>query len=207
MNYVASLVINIIFLETLAKILCYAEVEKHYSCEARRLVDIAIRGSYLVDNICYNLDGWMQGDSIQWKPKRIIWKAFLKRKCCLRCGKKDNQLHTKRVYCIKCYTMIKKEENDGIKDKRISVCDEVKKKLRIAFRWLDNVPGGCVLGMPCHFCGRTYFGNYESDDYKQLWEPRSNYVSGNVWWFGDEKRCCTVCLHEQVKIKGIKLDK
>jgi hypothetical protein len=193
-------------LEDLAFKLNYAFLNRKYACEARRLVDIAIRGSYVADTVGYNSTNWSEDDPPYMRQGPEIWAAFLRRKCCLRCGGKDDNVAFGRSYCLSCYKEIRRiEDNYEKEEDRILVSDDIKRQLRVAFSWLNQVPGGWGIGSPCYFCGRNYMNFEENERYEHLWDPGSNYVDGRVWWFGDKKCCCTVCLDEQVKLRNIKI--
>jgi hypothetical protein len=167
-------------LVNIAFALRYVGVERKYACEARRLVDIAIRGSYCKDTIVYDIEGWNKRDLLEDKPKEEVWQAFLRRECCIRCGKKNATITRGKVYCITCFKKLKKIEEDGIEEERILVADKIKKGLRVAFSWLNQVPGGWQVGSACFFCKKTYMDNEDSEKYEHLWEPNSGYISGRV---------------------------
>lgn len=121
-----------------------------------------------------------------------MWSVFLCREKCLRCNRQYNSSKGK-PYCLSCFKFIKSDEN--YEPTYIEISYTMKKKLRKLFRWLNDIPGNWSYGCPCHFCGEKYM-NSEDEKYFSI---DTNYVNGHVWWFGDKKRCCTICLEHKYR--------
>lgn len=200
-----------ISLTEIASKLGYLNDSRAYACEARRVVDEAILGYYNVDCKLWQLHS-IEDDNDDIDPsdikkvlaeKRELWKELLIRKRCMRCQKSWNTSY-KKPFCLSCYKLIK-EDNKDIKEKfeRKTTSIACKEKLRKQLQWLNDVPGGWSNGSSCYFCERSYVNVEENETFKEFWNPTSNYVCGYVWWFGEKKRCCTVCLDSELRTRGI----
>lgn len=185
-------------LQDIAHKLGYFKVIKAYSCEARRLVDAAQTGSYTVDCADWNTAGWPEQDVKGFTAIELLWKAFLGRERCLRCGNKHDLVKYQHPFCVTCYKLTVAECEIG-KVKRVTVSEDLRKGLYNSFRWLDNVPGNWEPGTLCHFCRKNYLTEKDNAGYEQLFNPGSNYVSSFIYWDGERKSCCTVCLVDRTK--------
>jgi hypothetical protein len=180
---------NCFTMKFLAEKLCYYAEQAPYACEARRVVDMASRGSYLTATEFWYTTGWSDVDGFE-KPDKKYWDIFLQRKRCMRCEQHCPEVKYYKPYCNQCYIKTKKEDG-GTEEHRIDISPGLKNYLRSKFSWLDAVPGNWSVGTPCHFCRKNYI---DDDGPQKYWEPGLNYLKCYVWWFGDKKCCCTACL-------------
>jgi len=202
-------------LKELAIGLMYGQEVMGYSCESRKMVDVAIRGKYRKDKFEYFTVGWTL-DSNSDRPSTRLWYIFLGRKQCLRCAKRYEAVSFGRPYCRKCWKSVKKTEcidEDGMEvfedegDYETVTIDE-KNDMLLRFGWLRSVPGDWTPQSPCYFCNTVYDNRVdERANYNRWWDSGANY--GRVWWFGDKKRCCTACLEKtyQEQKKSIHMQK
>jgi hypothetical protein len=87
-----------ISLEEIAVKLGFLNRVDPYGCEARRVLDEAIKGKYMAVQ-GWNTTGYIEGKhSITKRPTQKIVDIFLSRKCCLRCGKAEVVSTEKRIY-------------------------------------------------------------------------------------------------------------
>lgn len=139
-----------------------------------------------------------------YSQNKKLWDEFLSRKKCLACGKRC-ETDVYRPLCLKCF---KKEKNDGleIENNKISIDENLKNNLRRQLKWLDEIEGNSHQHAQCKFCkGKTDGAN--NDTYSDYYDDGSNYVKQYTWWYGDNKRICTVCLDEECKKRGIDINK
>lgn len=186
-------------LTEMARRLYYLCENKAYACEARRIMDEAVKGNYVLDSYVWNEIGWEESLDVL-EPTKELWNAFVRSGCCIRCANPRDEIRIKKPYCKTCYCKTCYEESE--KERRTSTR---KNELRRALSWLNDIPGKWNYGVPCFYCKRTYIGDDEeyNERFKQFWAPGSNFVNGYVWWFGDKKCCCTVCLDTQLRTRGI----
>lgn len=163
-----------------ARTLGYLIATSGYDTLSRQLVDEAIRGSYIM----YEESWKLSEDNNIPKPTYDQWQRFIKLQRCIRCEKPCKTKY-RRPFCLDCWKQTK--EADGSVEKR--QVSNRKYELRKAFAWLNRVPGNWGSGLTCHFCNRS--------------EITAPYVHMYTWWFGDKKRCCTDCLEDQARKRGI----
>ena len=160
-----------------------------YSCTARRLLDEAIRGKYKTVVNEWNVEGWQLGYGE--KPSRELWQSFISKNRCMKCQKNHN-VTFKKPFCLTCYkTVAFKNKNQNENQNYIYTSVERQNELRNQFSWLSKVPGNWRYGSPCFKCGYKYIK--ENEKLENFKDQRS-IVYGYVWWFGDKKCCCDVCL-------------
>ncbi len=147
----------------------------------------------------YKINGSWKIVDYAYLAYNTLWSNFLLRKKCIKCEKTWSTSFCK-PFCISCLKQIKK---DNEFDNRVQIKDSQKFLLRKNFEWLSNVPGDWVLGKTCYFCDENYNDQTINEKYQQFWESNTNFVSGYVWYFGDKKCCCTVCLDKQCRDRGI----
>jgi hypothetical protein len=182
-------------LNDIARELGYLFIRRSYSCKARELMDDAMHGKHRVSKDEWNTCGNSGGNS-------GLWKEFTDRKCCMRCNRCWTTKY-KRPFCGDCWKFIRRKEEDGQEEEYEEISEERKNYLRNQIGWLNNVPGGWGNGSPCHFCKRNYLDTEENEKFRKFWEPEGDSVDGYVWFFGDKKCCCTVCLNDNPLIKKI----
>src|SRR5258706_5160057 len=179
-----------IFMPVLARELGYKNTLTNYSSPARRLVDAAVTGSYIVANEVWCL----KSEVCQNKLKEIYASEFIRRQKCLRCHVKT-KTNLIKPYCKKCLRRIIDERD--IPKYRKTVSEGLKHRLRFLLHWIDNLPDNWKQDVKCSFCQRDYISTEENYLFRRYWEPGHQYISTKLWWFGKEKRCCTVCLEAQ----------
>jgi hypothetical protein len=181
----------------LASTLGYLDLSSPYECEARRIQDAAIKGTYFQCPL-WNTVG-LEGDKdLETSSVGIPWISFLKEGNCLKC-QTPAKIAFKRPFCYSCYKDIRSQT--GI----VTISADNKVKLRQALGWIKDLPGGWRPGAPCFYCKRTYISKEENNQFRAFWHPGTQQVYTFVWWFGDKKCCCSVCLQEKVDSLGIKL--
>lgn len=165
----------------------YLNKQENYSCVARQIMDQIIKGYSIDYTYSWDLEGFSE---LIKKPCAGLWGELIKRHKCIKCEKRSN-ISYGRPFCKDCFRELNNKDV-SFNSEKIYIDEALKKELRMKMRWLDNIKGNCGAGAPCHFCG---------DDYMNL--ENNDYVMGYVWWFGDYKCCCTICLEKQMKDKNI----
>lgn len=163
-----------------------------YACEARRLVDIALKGKYLSPEERWNTTGNYSLES--------EWKEFLMRRKCIRCERDYNSVKGKPM-CVQCYKIA---ANSDIGETWIDA-QNLKMLLRSKMRFIDNIPAS--NGFICSVCNYDFMsGSIDNEANSKYWEPGSNYVKSNTWWFGTKKAICSICLQREFDRRGIAID-
>ena len=152
-----------------------------YNCESKRIIDCAARGKYRIPICCWKLSHFESDYK------------------CMKCYQSHNTSYYK-PFCLPCYGIIKKDDGE-IKEYWEDYLKDDRKRLLKELRWLYNLPNGGGKYTPCSICNRDYTDN--NDKYSKYWDPCSNHVSTYVWWFGNNNRCCTVCLDKEIKRRNI----
>lgn len=181
----------------LAEELGYRGFISRYATSSRRLVDAAMTGSY------YELSKtWLKQSALcRNKDKRHFANEFIRRQKCIRCYNKC-QISLLEPYCDSCAKTIINIAKTSKYRKYIS--ETLKYRLWYLLSWLDTVPGNWEYGAACSFCFRNYLCVDDNFTYSNYWEPGTQHVSTKILWFGDEKRCCTVCL--EARCSGISIN-
>lgn len=186
-------------MKDLACSLGYLHIEREiYACEARRIIDEAVKGKYIDYEYEWNTS------EVQWDNK--LWDAFLSRQKCMKCEKSHHTTYG-RPFCLPCYKQI--SNGDGGGKVWISISDDRREMLRRSLDpWIQKIPGDACIKDPCHFCKRSYYTT--PDDMSDLWKPGSNYMETIVWYMEKDKEddecnraCCTACLQEQMRKRRI----
>ena len=168
-------------IQELAVELGYKTITSGYSTESRKLLDCCW-GHYTM------YESW----NTHGKTNDILRLQFVAKQQCMKCLRRYETAKFK-PFCITCCKSINDEPNEQIE---IEVNDKEKDRCRELFHWLDDIPGDYSYGVPCTICNRKYTTHEENEPYVKYCQD-SNYVKGYTWWFGDKKRCCTVCLEER----------
>ena len=184
-----------------------AFIIKAYANESRKLVEIAIKGKYKADILIP--EGWHQDyDENDYTPQQLkqfneIWKLIIKYKLCIRCGGRSSIISYKKPFCVCCFMgILENDENySEIAKEEEWIEDDRKMRLRKALFWIKDVPGNWSYGMPCSFCKKDY--SDERDEHQEYWDPGCNFVKIDLWWFGDKKCFCTICLEIELRKRGL----
>ncbi len=182
----------------IAEKLGYYQNAKPYCCEARKIVDAAIRGKYILKKTWWSVD--IDLNELSYEEKNTL-KKIVKNGKCFKCHKEcDISMH--KLFCFACYRKIKKEEQNDQEGTWISIDPLKKQELRSKLSWLNKIKGGWRFGSPCSLCKKDYIDDHGNPKY---WDWCTNYVQVHTWWFGDKKRICTICLQKEIDKRGIKL--
>lgn len=134
------------------------------------------------------------------------WMLFLKRHKCMKCKAPCNVKRMK-PFCQTCYF--------DIKNNCVSACQRIlsaEEKLKLRQKYgciLNHVPGGWKYGECCHVC-RINWCMVNGDKAEKLLEKNfptfAHFLNGNimqsfVWWFGDKKSICTLCLENLMQME------
>lgn len=178
-------------LHEIASQLGYLVVTPAYACSARRLLDVALTGSFSPDR-----EFWyaVPADQPDIKDKRVrqLWNSLLRRQRCLRCGGK-HQVGYQNPYCLTCFM---RTGCDSPASKRITVEAETKNQLVNLFSWLDDVPILHKGEEACAFCNDSYLLTEEEESGCR--EPDTNRINNTVWWRETKRRCCSLCLEARI---------
>ena len=129
---------------------------------------------------------------------KMYWDIFLKRKCCLRCGKNDIKVTYNEPYCDNCFKAVS-HKGPPLEEWFDS---ERKDELRNMLDWIKSIPKW-TKDCQCYLCHRSYETFEENKIFSNFWEPNTRMVSCKVWWFGTERRICTVCLDREMREREI----
>lgn len=172
---------------------------KIYATESRKMVDLALRGKctesiYQWSTELHSMRTSRETEYIK-KLDKKLWYEVKRRGRCLKCENTDSNVGYYKPFCKQCYRETKDEKYEDEEHTQTISYDE-KMLLRGKFRWLDKLPGGSTISTPCHLCRKSYYrlNHKENGEYMDYWKPGTSYVENNVWWFGDKKICCTICL-------------
>lgn len=165
-----------------------------YKTESRREIEMALKGYYTVSQLTHHYCT----TPINENNKTIVnnaWKEINNRKKCIKCETYDDYIGYNRPYCKKCYIFVNYEENDDLEPKKIYIEKEEKLKLRTKYgKLLRLIPIITEKYTHPHCCicnGKNY---NEHDDYNEWC----------VWWFGNKKRICTLCLeNKRIEIEDV----
>jgi uncharacterized protein YjhX (UPF0386 family) len=162
------------------------------------LVQTAINLGYLVEPILENEilalinladgRGWSIYPAHNPGANMDIWESFVKRKCCLKCGRREDT-KIKKPFCIECYKEISSDKNKGL-------------ELRAKLKWLNNVPPYSEQDRSCFYCNKTYLDVEDNIHLEKFWGI-DRRVSTKLRYNGSDLRCCTVCLYEKLKRQGL----
>ena len=170
-----------------------------YSCKARELMDKAMKGKYKIATESWFLK---YDDDLDKEYVNTLMRSLLWYKECIRCEKAHQTIWGK-PFCDLCRDQTKKDKYRDCENALIAIDNKYKFTLRDKFKWLADVPGNWSNGTKCFFCNENYIDFDINEKYQKFWEPNSNYVNGYVWYFGEDKCCCTVCLDKQCKDRKI----
>lgn len=132
--------------------------------------------------------GWNTYPNFNPSTKVDIWESFIKRNCCLKCGRTENT-KIKKPYCVDCYKEINLNRN------RI-------KELNDKLKWLNNAPPYSDQDKSCFYCNRTYMDVEDNIHREKFWGP-DRRVSTKLRYNNTDIRCCMVCLSEKLVRLGL----
>lgn len=172
----------------------YLDKFEKYSCKSRLLLDAAIlNNGYSEYDYYFNIEG---NDDKNYD----LWNELKIRNKCLKC-EKNHKIIIYKPFCYDCYKMINKSEY--LKDTKYENGKEIysrKKELFNDLKWIHNIPGNYEYGSKCYYCQKSHIDDYTNEKY---FEPNTGFVKSYIWWYGDKKKCCTICLENQMEIRGI----
>ena len=84
-------------------------LESPYSCEARKVLDIATFGMYKADRMVK--ERWRsEYNDVDYSNLDILWSTFLSKSKCLRCDESSLVIKYQNPFCENCLQIIKIEE-------------------------------------------------------------------------------------------------
>jgi hypothetical protein len=189
---------NLTFKEIAVK-LGFFGVVKAYASESRRLVDEATRGKYLPDEELWSVKSRFNTLS---KEYISIWSVFIQYQMCLKCKVQIKDIIDDNPYCDQCFLSIGIEERkDNYSGDRTSlILSKRKEELSSQLEWLQDIPEEWEPGKICYFCEEKRFNK---EEYKHFWEPGKDWMEPFVCWNRKKKSCCTMCLEDQCRKRGI----
>jgi hypothetical protein len=190
---------NCLPMREIALSLGYLVWDKSYPCEAVCILEKACSGFYFPDIDIWNLDGHKL--IIETEFIKAIWDKFLTLSRCIRCNIRDSSIAYKRPYCVKCYDKL--HGGEKFQAEKIFISDAERKELKKSLAWIDKIPKKINNKDPCFFCNRSYLSRKENEGLEMFWGFKTGYVANHIVWFNGKKSCCSVCLDDQFRKRGL----
>ena len=162
--------------------------DNFYETKERKNIDIAIRGAYKVQ-VAWDMTPYYEKSSKTYSYICKLWDVLCSRDQCIRC-EEDYIAKKGKPYCEECFIYVL--DTDFYEEYWVRVPENIKKKYRKRFSWLNDVP---VFRGECYLCGMNKEDS-TNDMYKEYWNSETNSVQLYTWWFGENKACCTICLEK-----------